>query len=722
VGASYLQGGYLLGLYSTSDGGLNWYLTNAPDYCNPQCWYDNAVRVDPVNPQVIWAGGSAAEVDGLFYVGQLLQSLDGGNTWQDISQGANGADLHPDIHAVAFSADGSKVYVGNDGGVWSTSNVAANLVSWNNLNTSLAITQFYSGMSIDPSASALAFGGTQDNGTQQYGSNVAWQDPGPCGDGSWTAIDPSSFPDTVYAACAGSVDIWKSTLGGGLGTWFSATFGIDPFDLLNFVPPLVIDAFNPLTLYYGTYQVYQSVDGANTWMPMLNSGTSGTLTAIAVAPSGSGTVYEGSDGGQVAITRNANLGLGLTWNTVTPFSLNRYVTQIAVAPNSANTAYVTYSGFSGFTDTNGHVFETLNGGSTWSDISGNLPNIPVNDIAVDPELPGTLYVATDLGVFSTGNGGASWAIVGTGLPNVAVLSLKLHEVSRTLRAASHGRSAWDLSLGSSGKYPLAVNETGQGTVTSTDGMISCVSGTGACTAVYLPGTSVTLNASAGSNASFGGWSGACSGTGSCTLVMNGSQNVRAGFTAAQVTLTVGNVGQGTITSLDGAINCTAAYCSATYPVGTTVTIDALAASGWLFNGWVGACNSVVDPCSIVMTSDLSVVSYFNLYQLQYTLSISESGQGSVTSTDALINCTNGSGTCANSYAGGAIVTLNATPATGWTFSGWGGVCGGGGSRVVVMDTGISIPATFAAPPAAASRASNRSSSRSRSGSAGSRCL
>jgi len=78
----------------------------------------------------------------------------------------------------------------------------------------------------------------------------------------------------------------------------------------------------------------------------------------------------------------------------------------------------------------------------------DLPNIPVNDIVIDPDLPGTLYVATDLGVFlgTCSPTSCSWTTLSSGLPRVAVLSLKLHEPSRTLRAATHGRGAWDLHL------------------------------------------------------------------------------------------------------------------------------------------------------------------------------------------------------------------------------------------------------------------------------------
>jgi hypothetical protein len=86
----------------------------------------------------------------------------------------------------------------------------------------------------------------------------------------------------------------------------------------------------------------------------------------------------------------------------------------------------------------------------------------VNDLVIDPQIPGTLYAATDLGVFQgtctiatpIAPRTCSWSTLGSGLPNVAVLSLKLHAPSRTLRAATHGRGVWDFALG--GVPPFAI--------------------------------------------------------------------------------------------------------------------------------------------------------------------------------------------------------------------------------------------------------------------------
>jgi len=84
----------------------------------------------------------------------------------------------------------------------------------------------------------------------------------------------------------------------------------------------------------------------------------------------------------------------------------RSVMMVVGDPNDVATGYVVYSGFSGLANSvPGHVFSTSDYGANWTDISGDLPNVPVNDIAIDPDLPGTVYIGTDIGVFMTSNGG-----------------------------------------------------------------------------------------------------------------------------------------------------------------------------------------------------------------------------------------------------------------------------------------------------------------------------
>jgi len=165
-----------------------------------------------------------------------------------------------------------------------------------------------------------------------------------------------------------------------------------------------------------------------------------------VAPSDSNTVYIGTSNGIVQVTTNAGAGASAAWTDRTPGLPSRSVTQIAVNSLNPLVAFVTLSGFSGFGDTQGHVFQTVNGGASWSDISGNLPNSPADGIVIDPDQSNTLYVATDIGVFATVDGGTTWDPPGSGLPGGAVTALALHRSTRILRAATHGRSVWDLSL------------------------------------------------------------------------------------------------------------------------------------------------------------------------------------------------------------------------------------------------------------------------------------
>ena len=147
-------------------------------------------------------------------------------------------------------------------------------------------------------------------------------------------------------------------------------------------------------------------------------------------------------------------------------------------------------------------------------------------------------------------------------------------------------------------------------------------------------------------------------------------------------------GSGTVTSTDGFINCPG-VCYYPYPVNTQVTLNATPAQGWAFTGWSGACSGT-GSCVVTMTQDLSVGATFT--QLSYTLTVSTIGSGTVTSTDGTINCP---GTCTHSYLSNTEVTLNATPAQGWTFNGWSGACSGSGSCMVTMTQALSVNAIFA---------------------------
>ena len=138
---------------------------------------------------------------------------------------------------------------------------------------------------------------------------------------------------------------------------------------------------------------------------------------------------------------------GGTWHAIDASTLpNRYVNALAIDPADASHVYAVFGGFSRRWIPNagvGHVFESKDGGQTWSNVSGNLPDAPADDLVITPS--GALVLATDVGVFTTSAGSTAWSRLGTGLPNAPVNDLSFGSGNGYLIAATHGRGLWKLA-------------------------------------------------------------------------------------------------------------------------------------------------------------------------------------------------------------------------------------------------------------------------------------
>jgi hypothetical protein len=468
-----------LGVFVTTNGGTSWTQTTAPDICHFQCWYDNVVKVDPTSPNTVFLGGAAVSSENAFK--WVMRSTDGGASWKSAVSAPTGAEdptvPHVDEHALAFfkATSGTfagkvRLYLGNDGGLWRTDDAEAAAVTWTNLNQNLTLTQFYPSLSVNPSSPTTAYGGAQDNGSQVLSQgNFIWTDNGHCGDGGQTAVD-FQVPTSVYITCQFIRLFFSPTGGTDPASYIPVGFGIDPndTDAVDFIPPIATDPSTPGRVYFGTDHVYQSSDNGSTFTAIsgaLPARTGNYLTALGISPTNPAVVYAGANGGDLFVATNVAVG-SATFSQVGGQTQHpaRNVTSIAVDPHdtTGNTFYAAFSGFAvPGQDTLGHIFVSMNGGQGFADVSctniggcfnpnpTDLPNVPVNDLVIDPDLPATtLYAATDIGVFQGTCTGTTctWNLLGTGLPNVAVLSLKLHEASRTLVAGTHGRGAWSLLL------------------------------------------------------------------------------------------------------------------------------------------------------------------------------------------------------------------------------------------------------------------------------------
>ena len=426
------------GLYRSTDGGSSWTRRDASGFTGGFGgfgWYFGDCAVHPTNPEIVYALGL-----------NILRSTNGGVNFSSVSSG-----VHVDQHALWISkVDPMRMYSGNDGGFYTSTSGGS---SWTRAN-GLPITQFYAG-AIDPSNSARLLGGTQDNNTLlTHGAANAWN-PILGGDGFYCLVDPTN-PSVVFAEyqnASGGTGPQRSTNGGGS---FSTAAGFIASDRYNWSAPFVMDPGNHDILLAGSQRVYKSADNGLNWTPVSGDLSTnpaaqlnyGTITTLDISAADGSFYLAGTDDGRVWRSTNA----GANWVEITAGLPRRWVTRVVADPANPNTCYVTLSGFTQDEHV-AHVFRSLDRGANWSDVGGSLPDAPVNDLIVDPSHPGTWFAATDVGVWATRNHGAGWFPLGQGMPLQTVHDLSFHASSRSLVAATHGRSQWRLDLQ---ELPVAV--------------------------------------------------------------------------------------------------------------------------------------------------------------------------------------------------------------------------------------------------------------------------
>ena len=422
--------GYLKGIYKTIDGGENWTQTSESGLSNVYAsygWWFGRIKIDPVNP------------NNTFIIGfDIYRTKNGGSSWSNQSN-----NVHVDQHAVYIHPlDNNFIVLGNDGGIYISENGGN---TWKHDKT-LPITQFYT-CEADYQQPWRLYGGTQDNGTNRIINSLGddWQRIYG-GDGFYVLVDPVDnryvYAESQYGG------LGRSTNGG--SSFYNATNGISFNDRFNWNCPLVFDPSNPEILYFGSNRLYKSTNRASSWSAISSDLTDGkgdgniaynTLTTISVSPVNNQLIYTGSDDGNVHVSEDG----GLTFQNISAGLPKRWISRIAADPLDEHIVYVTVSGFR-WNEYMPHVFRSEDYGQSWTDISGNLPEAPVNDIIINWPNNQTLFVATDVGVFATYDGGAEWNLLGTGMPNVVVTDLVLHKPTNVLTAATFGRSMYSYDL------------------------------------------------------------------------------------------------------------------------------------------------------------------------------------------------------------------------------------------------------------------------------------
>lgn len=431
--------GYGIGkIMKTTNGGSSWSTcttiswldqcsSSSSDFTRSQAWYNLASVVDPDDEDVLYVGGI-----------NLFRTTDGGSNWSQLSSwvGCGGySEVHSDHHVLLFYPGSSDTMLnGNDGGIYITENAQASPPTWEMINSGFNVTQFYAGAIHPEALNPYFLTGSQDNGSQRFqDAGVNSTDEVTGGDGGFCHIDQEN-PDTQLTAYTYN-NIRISTDGFTSYSSYSSSKG-------NFINASDYDSDNKI-LYAGSDAGYlyrwSNIGGTPSATNIsISAMNSSQASAILVSPSTPTTVYVGTEGGRVVKVTSANSSpSGSNISTSLPSGT---VSCIAEDPFDASHLLVTYSNY-GLTS----VYETTNGGTSWSSVEGNLPDMPIRWALFSPWGGDSALLATELGVWSTTdlNGGSTnWAATNTGLANCRVDMLQYRDSDSLIVAATHGRGLY----------------------------------------------------------------------------------------------------------------------------------------------------------------------------------------------------------------------------------------------------------------------------------------
>ncbi|MBI2419956.1 MAG: T9SS type A sorting domain-containing protein, partial [Ignavibacteriales bacterium] len=347
-------------------------------------------------------------------------------------------EVHADKHVLAYQSS-STLFEGNDGGIYKTTNGGS---SWIDLSNGLVISQIYRiGISKTDNTKILA--GLQDNGTKKYSGGIStWTDVYG-GDGMECIIDNNNATSYMYVTYTNG-QIYRNSNGFSTYSTTKISDNITGLPSGAWVTPYIMDPSNSANLYAGYDMVWKTTNRGDSWTAVSQQlSASAKLRSVAIAPSNTDVLYAAD---QLNMWKTTDGG-ATNWTAVTLPSNTNSLTYVAVKNNAPNTLWITYGGF---TD-GGKIYESTDGGSSWTNISSGLPNLPVMCVtqytrATDRTV---LFAGTDVGVYVK-DGSNNWAAFNTGLPNVVVSELEVFYGSGTdkLRAGTFGRGLWETEISS----------------------------------------------------------------------------------------------------------------------------------------------------------------------------------------------------------------------------------------------------------------------------------
>ena len=447
------------GLYKSDDGGFSWKLINSdPAQVTDRPFYYQEIYVDTKNENRIYDVHST-----------ITYSEDGGKSFSTLIPYSG---IHPDHHAWwIHPEDPNLIIEGNDGGIGISRDRGKTWI----FDEKIPVGQFYH-VNVDNEMPYNVMGGMQDNGSW-HGPAYTWTNGG-IRNYYWNNVGGGDGFDVMPDAEDASW-VYSESQGGALGkrnwktgeSWYIKPPSLDPklLQRFNWNSPMAQDPFDPKTIYYGSQFVHKSTDKGSSWQTISpdlttndsvkiaafqNTGgltlditgaeTHCTILSISPSKKEKGTLWIGTDDGNVQLTRDG----GATWTNfqgkIPGLPAGCWIPQVVASPHNAAEAFVVANDYRRG-DGKPYIFRTTDYGKTWKRM---LDETKVKGYALcmiqDPAEPSLLFAGTEHGLWVSIDNGNNWAQWKNGYPSVSTYDLAIQEREADLVIATFGRSLWVL--------------------------------------------------------------------------------------------------------------------------------------------------------------------------------------------------------------------------------------------------------------------------------------
>ncbi|MCK4662374.1 MAG: T9SS type A sorting domain-containing protein [Bacteroidales bacterium] len=416
--------------FKSENGGENWFQISeevrlAIDFYDLG-YYALSIVVDPIDPDHVLIGKA-----------MLYETFDGEN----FNISTNNNSIHNDIHKLVFApSNPDYFYIACDGGIYQSSDGFNTVVS---KNSGLETLQLYN-LGSHPTDPDIMICGMQDNCTAiTFDGGDTWK--GVAGGDGMVCFFDHTNPQNVYASAQNGW-LMKSTDGG-------KTFSFKKNMNGAWVTPFFMHPFASDTLYSANKNIYRTTFTflyqitTNLSPVLINTMDQSSVNPDKMILAGGGSMENNSypgipfpDSQYVAMV---SVDGGYNWDDITaniPGEI-RWISKVLADPVDENTMYIVRCGFSA----GNKIYKSENLGDTWTNISGDLPDIPCNDLFIDPEIPDHIFVGTDMGVYLSQDGGNTYNYAGNGMPIVPIMDFDYVKIDgiRYLRVGTHGRSIYE---------------------------------------------------------------------------------------------------------------------------------------------------------------------------------------------------------------------------------------------------------------------------------------